>query len=80
MIGLLIAGLGGCKAHGTKPVFGPPGTLEQQRANAVMHDPYPLTDVGPTLLDGRPRDYYRPVPEAVRNRMYLDAQRAGMIQ
>jgi hypothetical protein len=79
-IGLSVCVAGGCRSHGTKPVFGPPGPIEQQRAKAVMHDPYPMTDIGPTLLDGRPRDYYRPVPEPVRSRMYSDALRAGMIQ
>jgi len=51
-----------------------PGTIEQQRLRATIHDPYPDPDLGPN--DGgsaRPRDYQEPLPEPVRNRIFWDS-------
>ena len=42
------------------------GTMERQRARAVIHDPYPLNDIGPEVVGGRPRDFYNPQSEAKR--------------
>jgi hypothetical protein len=50
-----------------------PGTIEQQRLRATIHDPYPDPDFGPAIDGGRPREYQRPLPEAVRNRIYVDS-------
>jgi hypothetical protein len=44
-----------------------------QRADAVVFDPYPLDDVGPPIVGGRPLGYQRPVPEVTRGRMYRDS-------
>jgi len=55
------------------PLF-QPGTIQQQRLRATIHDPYPDPDLGPN--DGgsaRPRDYQEPLPEPVRNRLYVDS-------
>ena len=42
------------------------GTSEVQRARASVHDPYPLNDIGPEVVGGRPREFYQPMPEANR--------------
>ena len=46
-----------------------PGWAQQQRLEAIEHDPYPLDDIGPEVVGGRPREYQRPVPEVDRARM-----------
>ena len=51
------------------PDFAQPGWAHQQRGEAIVHDPYPLDDVGPEVVGGRPREYQRPVPEVERARM-----------
>ncbi len=33
------------------------GTVDAQKSRAVVHDPYPLNDIGPEVLGGRPRDF-----------------------
>jgi len=51
------------------PDFFHPGWVQQQRNDAVAHDPYPLDDVGPEIVGGRPREYQRPLNEVQRARM-----------
>jgi hypothetical protein len=46
-----------------------PGPAPYQRAEYVRHDPYPLNDVGPEVIGGRPREYLQPVNEVDRARM-----------
>ena len=43
------------------------GTAERQKSRAVVHDPYPLNDIGPEVIGGRPREYFTPQAEPVRN-------------
>ena len=43
------------------------GTTDRQKARAVVHDPYPINDIGPEVVGGRPREFYNPEPEAARN-------------
>lgn len=45
------------------------GTTDQQKARAVKHDPYPLNDIGPEVVGGRPREYYQPQAEPVRQNL-----------
>jgi hypothetical protein len=47
-----------------------PGWANQQRRDAIEHDPYPLNDVGPEVVGGRPREYQQPVREVERARMF----------
>ena len=61
----------GCTAY--HPRIRNPGTIEQQRLRATIHDPYPDPDLGPKIDGGRPRDYREPLPEPVRNRIYWDS-------
>ena len=63
---LLTAGCG-------HPYLRRPGTIEQQRLRATIHDPYPDPDLGPKIDGGRPREYAQPLPEPVRNRIYADS-------
>ncbi len=42
------------------------GTVERQKSRAVVHDPYPLNDIGPPVLGGRPREYFDPQAEVKR--------------
>jgi hypothetical protein len=60
----------GCMDH---PYLRRPGTIEQQRLRATIHDPYPDPDLGPKIDGGRPREYAQPLPEPVRNRIYADS-------
>jgi len=50
-----------------------PGTIEQQRLRATIHDPYSDPDAAPEVDGGRPRDYIEPLPRPVRNRIYVDS-------
>ena len=65
----------GCKpeVHRYKrfPNFLSPGWAQQQRADAVAHDPYPVDDAGPEIVGGRPREYQRPLNEVERARLAL---------
>jgi len=69
--------LGVCLAAGCSFYHPPilhPGNINQQRLRATIHDPYPDPDLGPN--DGgsaRPRDYQEPLPEPVRNRLFVDS-------
>lgn len=72
---LLVAPLlAGCRSDGTffRPTWFHPGTVQQQRIRATVHDPYPDQDKGPPFEDGRPREYQNALPEPVRNRITED--------
>jgi len=45
------------------------GTIERQKNRAVTFDPYPLNDIGPPVVGGRPREFANPLPEAQRNEL-----------
>jgi hypothetical protein len=70
---LLAACFVGCtpEVHRYKrfPEFFHPGRAQQQRNDAVAHDPYPVDDAGPEIVGGRPREYQRPLDEVTRARM-----------
>ncbi len=63
VVGLLIPGLTGCHL---RPNFGPPGTIGEQRAKAIVHDPFPDNDIGPPIASGRPPGFDRPASEPKR--------------
>lgn len=64
----------GCRSDGSfaRPSWFQPGTVQQQRIRASVHDPYPDPDKGPRFDDGRPREYRQPLPEPVRSRLHVD--------
>jgi hypothetical protein len=70
MLALALQILGsGCA---NRPRWGLPsgqGTVAQQNARAAVHDPFPLNDIGPEVVGGRPRGYMNPLPEAKRNQI-----------
>ena len=45
------------------------GSIDRQKARAVAFDPFPLNDIGPEVVGGRPREFLNPLPEAVRNEL-----------
>jgi hypothetical protein len=47
-----------------------------QRYNATQFDPYPLPDMGPEIVGGRPIDYLTPVPEVERANQFREQQLA----
>jgi len=71
---LLSCGLAGCKgsqvgAHRWGGSDYGQGSVERQKARAVYFDPYPLNDIGPEVVGGRPRGFQNPLPEANRNEL-----------
>ena len=44
--------------------WGPPGTIGMQRSRAVLNDPFPSDELGPTILGARPRGFDLPEPRA----------------
>ncbi|QDV74933.1 hypothetical protein [Botrimarina mediterranea] len=56
----------GCGPSTRMPNLFDPGNAATQQYNAIRHDPYPMNDVGPEIVGGRPREYAQPVPEARR--------------
>ncbi|MBL6723676.1 MAG: membrane or secreted protein [Rubripirellula sp.] len=59
----------GCRGTQLLP---PAGPMNQQQADAVVHDPFPQNDIGPYDAASRPPSYQQPLPEAVRNRIVPD--------
>ena len=51
------------------PDLAHPGPAAVQRAEAIQHDPFPLNDIGPEIVGGRPLSYQQPISEAERARM-----------
>ncbi len=76
---IALATAAGCTSEAARYIHFPdlnrPGTAQQQRAVGVVHDPYPLDDIAPPVVGGRPLGYERPVPETVRANMYDNAMR-----
>ncbi|MGB0595539.1 MAG: membrane or secreted protein [Rubripirellula sp.] len=62
--------LAGCSS---RPLCAPKGTMNQQQASAIVHDPFPQSDIGPSDASARPPSYQQPLPEAERNRIVADA-------
>ncbi len=60
----------GCRGGSCLP---PAGTLNQQKANAIIHDPFPIDDIGPDDNSQRPLNYQRSLPAPVRDRLGADA-------
>ncbi len=60
--------LGACSPTVRRPQLLHPGPAWYQRANAEQYDPYPLNDVGPEIVGGRPIDFQKPPDEVTRAR------------
>lgn len=59
----------GCQSLVQHGWIAPPGPMNYQQANAVVHDPFPQADIGPDDKSMRPPDYQNPLPLPVRNQM-----------
>ena len=62
---------GGCSSTIQWPDFANPGPIGYQRYAALTYDPYPLPDLGPPVVGGRPLSYQVPVPKAVREQTFV---------
>lgn len=71
-LSLLVAGALGC---GVGPDLRPPGDIYRQRFDAVVHDPFPSDDFGPTIEGARPLEYDRPLHEPTNLQTNPFAQR-----
>ena len=74
---LFIAGCQGSQAGAQRwggGVYGQ-GNEERQKYRAASFDPYPLNDIGPEVVGGRPRGFMNPLPEANRNQIQSKATR-----
>ena len=65
---VVVALAAGCRGTGRPQFFGPQGSADYQRAQATQFDPYPDTNVAPSVGGGRPDGYSQPTPESVRGR------------
>ena len=66
---------GGCCLLMSGCALPPAGTMDQQQASAVIHDPFPQNDIAPFEAASRPPGYQQPLPLPVRNRIAPDAFR-----
>ena len=71
----LATSLLGCGPQVRRPNLLHPGNLASQQFDAIYHDPYPLNDIGPEVVGGRPLGYEAPVPEVRRARQYTPPTR-----
>jgi hypothetical protein len=55
------------------PRFYGPGTAPMQQAQAERSDPYPIPDMGPEVVGGRPREFDKPRDEVRRSREFLES-------
>lgn len=60
--------LSGCQASRYAERFGL-GTIDKQKAKAADFDPYPLNDIGPSVVGGRPPGFFDPLAEPRRNEL-----------
>jgi hypothetical protein len=69
---VLLAGwASGCSNAVRKPRLLHPGPAPFQRGNAEVSDPFPLPDMGPEIVGGRPREFDQPRNEVVRAQQFL---------
>ena len=65
--------IAGCTAEASRyirfPQIANPGPAPVQRMQAVQHDPYPLNDVGPEIVGGRPLGYQQGLTEVERAKL-----------
>ncbi|MCA9235730.1 MAG: hypothetical protein KDA44_09670, partial [Planctomycetales bacterium] len=69
--------LAGCSPTIRYPHLIGPGPAPIQRANAEAFDPYPLQDLGPEIVGGRPRDFAVPVDPVRRANQYNESRAAA---
>ncbi len=67
----IILSLTGCYL---RPDFRAPGTKDFQRSRAVIYDPFPDSNAGPSIEGGRPLGYQRPLSDTSRVQMTTNRQ------
>lgn len=65
LLSIALACSWGCAGTGFSPICHP-GSASYQQAQAERFDPYPLPDVAPDVVGGRPLAYMQPASEAQR--------------
>ena len=65
----LVVATFGCSPFTRLPRLESPGNAARQQIEAVYHDPYPIADLGPEVVGGRPLGFEQPAPEVVRTRL-----------
>ncbi|HMP06815.1 MAG TPA: hypothetical protein PJ982_10730 [Lacipirellulaceae bacterium] len=66
----LVAVAGACSPTIRYPRLASPGTGPRQPGIAEQFDPYPLPDLGPEIVGGRPPDFAVPSNEVTRARQF----------
>ena len=51
----------------------PAGPMNYQQSRAVVNDPFPLDDIGPSDATTRPPGFEQPLPGPVRDRIVKDS-------
>ena len=65
--------LGCCALSAGCQHLAPPGPMNYQQSRAVVNDPFPLEDVGPSDSTIRPPGFEQPLPAPVRDRIVKDS-------
>ena len=73
LLTLLVASLG---CHVNRDL-GPPGDMNAQRSRALLHDPFPSNELGPTIHGSRPRGFDQPRSESQKIQSNPNARRGG---
>ena len=71
LIGLIAVGITGCNMSRSR--LRSPGSVQQQRANAMMFAPFTDEDAGPEVVGGRPKDFQKPLSDTERSRLFLNS-------
>ncbi len=66
----MLMGQAGCRGL-THPNIFHPGPAEYQRNQAKRFDPYPESDIGPSMEETRPPDFQQGMPVPTRSRWTL---------
>ena len=74
LLSTTLLGVCGCKSPSYGDRFGF-GTIDRQKAKAADFDPYPLNDIGPSVVGGRPPGFFNPLPEPRRNELQAQNKR-----
>ncbi|MEX2142039.1 MAG: hypothetical protein WD894_22420 [Pirellulales bacterium] len=65
-----VAAFTGCRGL-TPPNIFHPGPADYQRNQAKRFDPYPESDIGPSMDEARPPDFQQAMPVTTRSRWTL---------
>jgi hypothetical protein len=73
ILGGACAPLVACSSTIRWPNLRGPGPATYQRAQAEQTDPFPIPDMGPEVVGGRPREFDKPRDEVRRSRQFLES-------